>query len=484
MYRSRFKEWRISKYWKSKEKDELPPQLNNSTPSLSEMRRENVGFQKLRRHAHKSRSKKRHLVTKINESRDSFQISWGSQRDFGGAGSQASSHDATGSRSLSRESLVLSVEEEICNVPVYVRSINTSGLSASNTPFGQSASFYCPPSPFSIYTTEADERLRSLDTILRSIRAHISGANFSGDIAALDGPVLPLQAQPVVNIWKKIGHAIYLLKVAPYGQAWAIFNSACELAKAASVQLQPTACVLELLTTLSPANTRIFPPIRIELLQYFNSLVEIKLTRAHPIAIIARSLQHDGQCPDVSERALLYMLELFNSRLGPCHALSFKARTALTRLLRRDQDYKGALRIGRQLLDFARTELGPCSLEARKAAREIEHILIETKDYSQALELCFSIIGQDKSNTALAEPKHQDECAVYTMEDISKIYHLLRDIESSTMWLKQALITSRSVWPNGSVGEDHIVDKLKTLLLRCGKSEEAASREILCSRAY
>ena len=465
MYRSRFKEWRVSKYWKSKEKDELPPRLNNSTTPLSGMRRENAGFHKLRRHAHRSHSEKRHLVTKINESRDSFQISWGSQRDFGGAGGQTSSHDATGSYSLSKESLVLSVEEEICDIPVYARSINTSGLSVSNTPFGQSASFYCPPSPFSGYATEADERLRSLDIILKSIRAHISEANFSGDIAALNDPTLPLQAQPVVHIWKEIGHAIYLLKMKSSGQAWAIFNSACELAKAASVQLQPTACVLELLTTLSPANTRVFPPIRISLLRYFDSLVEIKLTNTHPIAIIARNLQRDGQCPDVSERALLYMLELFNSRLGPCHALSFKARTALTRLLRRDQDYKGALRIGRQLLDFARTELGPCSLEARKAAREIEHILIETEDYSQALELCFSIIGRDKSNTALAEPKHKDECAVYTMEDLSKIYSLLGDIESSTMWLKQALITSRSVWPNGSVGEDHIVDKLKSLLL-------------------
>ena len=470
MYRSRFKEWRISKYWKSKENDELPPRLNNLTPLLSEMRRENAGFQKLRKYIYGNHSKKRYPLTKINESHESLQIFSGTQRDF--AGDEASSKDATGSYSLSKESFILSMEEEIHNAPTYVKWIYTRGLSGSNTPFAQSASFSSSLLP-SIFATQIDKRLQSLDLILRSIRAYTSGANFSSDIAALNSPILSLQAQPMVHIWKEIGYAIYLLKVASPRQAWASFNSAC--AKARSVQLQSTTHILELLTTLSPTNTRIFPPVRISLLRFFNSLVEIKLTRTHPIAIIAGSLQRDGQCPDVSERALLYMLELFNSRLGPCHTLSFMARIALIKLLRRSHNYKGAIRIARQLLDFARTEFGQCSLEAREVAREVEHILMETEDYSQALELCFAIVGQDKSNTAQVEPRHQDECAMYAMEDISKIYGILGDVESSAVWLKQALIAGRSIWPNGWVGVDHIADKLEALLLRCGKREEPES---------
>jgi hypothetical protein len=255
-------------------------------------------------------------------------------------------------------------------------------------------------------------------------------------------------------------------------QQWPMFRHASQ--SATSLRFESVACIQGLLTTLSSVNTRKCPEIRTHFLRFLGDLTKDKYGYSHPFAVVARMLQDDGECQDVSERALLYMLEMFDTRLGSFHPLGCEAHTALARLLRRDHDFEGSRNLAQKLLDALQAKFGRQSLEARKAARELEHVLMDIGDYSQAIQLCFSIVGQDIYPSILVEPQYQDECAVYIMEDIAKIYEVLGDVEMSTVWLKQALIAAWNLLTMGWIGVDHIVDKLETLLVRCGKTDEAA----------
>jgi hypothetical protein len=465
MFRSRLKTWNVMKNWKSEDKNVMLRQLSKGVvpeSTLAQIRLDEKKRRKLKRYVHA-------MLTVIEEpSREdkdpdnylSSHEDSESDQDDADIDVQYASIIATPSSvpelSAAFDSFSIDTDQ------MRILQLNMERLSANLALAGVGSGFSTPPlSVYSTFNTDGETELNTLENVLRCIRALFSGRVVS------DQPT----GGPTTKFWGDIGYAIYLLKVSSPARAWPTFDRACN--SISSLDFDPSYWVQAMLTLLSPVNTKYCPELRIELLHYVGSVVEVKYSGAHPVATMAKCLLDDGQSREISERSLRYMLELFTSQLGPCHARSVKVHTELVRLIRRDGDLPAAHRIGQQLLEVVQSGYGITSLEARKAARVLEHVLMDNAEWKKALQLCFFIVGQDEASNAAVAPSYTDECAIYTMEDISKIYGTLGDVASSVVWLEKAILLAWAIRPVDWIGAEHISDKLDGVLRQCGRAEEA-----------
>lgn len=190
--------------------------------------------------------------------------------------------------------------------------------------------------------------------------------------------------------------------------------------------------------------------------------------------VILSTLHNGMDSTDWSIKALTCIVDRLCANLHPTNELRVLGQRRLIALLRRNRDYDKALSVCNKALIDIRSALGPGSLQEGKISRLLEHIYMDQEDWPSALSVCFDIVGQhfDETTGSNPDPQCHDECAVWTMEDIAKIYERNENLEMAIAWLKQARISGGMCWDSGE-GLEHIHDKLVELLNRCGMSEEA-----------
>jgi hypothetical protein len=265
------------------------------------------------------------------------------------------------------------------------------------------------------------------------------------------------------QFWHETGRSIYLRKVGTPQQSIDLLKRACEIAPAEKelFRSNPLASIREILTTLSPANTKIDPTLRRTILQILSDMFNVNFGQHHPLAVVSHQLQLHLEQFELPSRALTYMLNQLELNLGSMHPMTFKTKSAYVRLLRRDRDYERADKAGRQLLKHVSETFGEGSEPARKAAREFENILMEQEKWLETLQVCFSIVGQSMEDVEYVNPKYRDKCAIYVMQDIAKCCHKLGNSELKEAWLKEALSASADVWGEDSYVTQHIRDKVE-----------------------
>ena len=327
-------------------------------------------------------------------------------------------------------------------------------------------------SPLDCVPTHVNSESLNMETILRNIYSTCARISFDhdGQFGAPD-QASQVVVGPQTQFWNELGYGIYLLKISCFERALPVLHRAGELASGAFTE-SPLAFVLELFSILSPVNTNLCSSLRLALLREFFTLVGQSFGSTNSVTVLCSELQKDCSSQEVSERALSFMVDLLISTQGSSHTLTFRAQTALIRLLRRSKNYERAGAMAQRLLSSSISLFGVQSLSARMAARELEHILMDNSDWQQALKVCLSIVGQPPSALELVEPQYHDKYAVHTMEDIAKIYDVLGESEFSIAWLIQAASCACTLWGSG-VATTHIIDKLVSALIASGKHDEA-----------
>ena len=309
-----------------------------------------------------------------------------------------------------------------------------------------------------------------LEFILFNIRTFYTTGNFEAS-STITKP----------GFWKDTNLAIYLMKVstgAVRGSSESQTRGLRLLKKLTAKDMQyqfeqsTDIILVELLSTLSPANTSTCPYARDGLLRNLSQLAHEQLPRDHPIALVIDKLKDDNRDNNISIRALTFIVERLRSTIGPIHALTQLATHRLLALLRRNGDHSEALRLAGEGSRAIRTVLGPGSLQERLLLRRVEHVKMDQGDWAASLGICFDIVGQRSDNAENPDPSYHDECAVWTMEDIAKTCECAGNVVQAIAWLKQARISGGILWgKTEAVG--HIQDKLFELLRENGRVEES-----------
>ncbi|KAM0470372.1 hypothetical protein ACHAPX_009992 [Trichoderma viride] len=240
--------------------------------------------------------------------------------------------------------------------------------------------------------------------------------------------------------------------------------------------------LIEILSTLPPINTAVNPQVRKALLAYLYNLAIKNLPRWSPIVVDVYRLYEYMDSADWSVRALTFIVDPLRANLDPASQLRLLAEERLIILLRRGYYYDEALRVCNGTMQGIKTVLGPDSPQERQLARRLEHIHIDQCEWDLALDVCFKIVDQrlfDSTKEPMPDPQSHDECVVWTMEDIAKLYDCVGNFKSAIAWLKQARVSGGICWGAG-VQLEHIHDKLPEVLKRHALDQEAQ----LWSTAY
>ncbi|KAI1320985.1 hypothetical protein F5Y16DRAFT_75838 [Xylariaceae sp. FL0255] len=310
---------------------------------------------------------------------------------------------------------------------------------------------------------------KNLDFILVSIRTYYTTGNYDST-----SPIVP------DKVWNDTSHALYLLKTHKGKQRGSSKSEtrALQLLNVSTADAYTTlnintaSTVIELLSTLAPINTTVSPYVRDGLLLCLAQIAEMKLPARHPIALVIKALKDDKGDNNVTLRALSFITDRLQATLGPVHELTQMATKRLVALLRRSGEHQEALRVVKNGLALLGSGVAN-TMHRRKLSRQIEHIYIDQRDWAAALDVCLDIVGQQQLDSADPDPQYHDECAVYTMEDIAKIFECAGNADQHIAWLKQASISGGMLWGR-EVGLAHIQDKLSELLKETGREEESA----------
>ena len=481
MYEGQFKKWKLSKYLTQTKRDEIldrvvrdvQTQPSQPDPDFSgDDLRKLLRYLKERQIEDESVSESREITPRTRDSSTSCGSSQGEEIEQRLAWTELNSHE----------------QLESSESPIFSHGQRTSAAESygKDSPNGleQLAAHHytnqAPPnewpcesaSPLECMPAHVNAESLNLETILRNVHSVCARTNlsYSGRFEAPD-QVSPNIAGALARFWSELKHGIYLLKISCFDRAFPALYSAGELADGALTD-NPLAFVREIFSTLSPINTATCSGLRVSLLRGFSILASRKLERTDPIVVLCKELQNDGGSQEVSERALSFMIDLLTSIHGISYALALKAQTSYICLLRRNKDYARAGNLARRLVSSSNSTFGAQSRPARLAARELEHVLIDEEKWHEALEVCHSIVDQQHSSFQLAEPHRRDECAVYTMEDIAKIYANVGETKSCIAWLTQAANSAWMLW-GSCVATRHIVDKLVGALMASGEADEA-----------
>ena len=311
----------------------------------------------------------------------------------------------------------------------------------------------------------------NLETILRNFHAVCARTSLSYS-GQFEGPDQISQniAGAQVRLWSELKHGIYLLKLSCFDRAFLALYNAGELADGAPTD-NPLAFVRGILSTLSHQYSYVLQSSHVAS-PWISILASRTLERTDPIVVLCRELQNEGGSQEVSERALSSMIDLLTSIYGISYALALKAQTSYVCMLRRNKDYARAGNLARRLVSSSNSTSGAQSRPARLAAQELEHVLMDEEKWHEALEVCNSIVDQQQSSHQLAEPRRCDECAIYTMKDIAKIYANVGETKSCIAWLTQAANSAWMLW-GSCVATRHIVDKFVGALMASGEADEA-----------
>ena len=314
-----------------------------------------------------------------------------------------------------------------------------------------------------------DPQACQLDVVMESLQSLCRPLlqDMSGDVLH-ESRSGPKPSDEALQFWHHVKYGIYLLKVSAPVRAWETLHKAYQI-PAGFVVAQPLDFVKELFTTLSPANTKIYPQARKLLMKHLGSA---NLEVSNPLSVLIEQLSRDVNAEESSRRAFHSMLGMFTYALGWTHPKTLELRRAMITVLRRASEYEEAGDMADRLLAESQDEFGSGSPQARMAATELAHVNVDRGDYGRASKLSMSVVAHSDLTHDVVGPRFHDSRAVYAMEDLADIHARMGQMEPSLVWLEKAAHDAWDLWKN-DVATVHIFDKLDPLLRQYGRADDA-----------
>jgi hypothetical protein len=272
--------------------------------------------------------------------------------------------------------------------------------------------------------------------------------------------------------WNAIKQAIYLSKLSRTRQAMEAQNEATALASEGVFAIPSLDSIREVLTTLSPVNTAVWPDLRVLTLEYLITITTAEFNHGHQVTVVMDQLLHDGGDQQVSEDALKFMVEECTNVLTEYHTVTVRAQLALVKLLRRSRAYYDAACKAVKLLQTCVRGTSLDSVWSRMVARELAHIFKAIGHPEEADKIAREIVVMHRLQGSGDVVLHNDECAIYTMEDIAENFDTAGDFEESAKWLALAAKNGWELW-KGGLAMQHIVDKLERVSKACRRPDYA-----------
>lgn len=364
-----------------------------------------------------------------------------------------------------RECSDFSMSRETSSCPILTPS------SGHSIPATQQNSSSSPTPPFDLSSPAS----RNKDLVLHNVKTYYS--------SRLETLVKDPSMNNVMSIgssihserfWSNVKNGIYLWKIKGVfpdrnHRALLALNEANSLADLA-LQSEPMDFCREILATLSPANTSIFPPLRHHILSYLGHTARRLFGEIHPIAQLCLALREDQSGSDVSQSALMVMYDIFNDQFGPSHQASHKIMDTMITLMRRSGELEAGEELSKTSLELAKVDFGEHSNQARMAAIERAHILTKLEDHGRALSLRLGVVErplrfQDTVGASLDSEVqyHHDKISAHTMEDLAEYFVRFGNVQEGIVWLSRAKSIADDIWGD-NIATGHIADKLDNLL--------------------
>jgi hypothetical protein len=242
-------------------------------------------------------------------------------------------------------------------------------------------------------------------------------------------------------------------------ETFAILRQVGYLAAPAMDQ-RPLEFMYELITELTAFQARGWPEVRQVILQLFSKEASRVLGNDHPITVICREMQQDTDDSGVTCRSLDCVRELAMELWGEEHILTFKIQMALYRALLKQRNMKRAAQIGTELLIVSQQMWGPGSQEARLAGHRLGQLYSVTNELAMdkgapdfaavdnALKYWHNVITVPSSE-ATSQPRrveyYEDEIALTAMGDIAFINNRVGNDTEALIWYQKTAELSRHI---------------------------------------
>lgn len=265
-----------------------------------------------------------------------------------------------------------------------------------------------------------------LELVLFNIRTYYTKGNFQPETTVMEP-----------RFWTECSDSIYFFKISNLPKAQRSLQKSLTV-NPGDVFVEGSAIVLiEVLSTFVPINTAVIHRSGRCCSRISTTWPSRTCLDRVPIVVVVYRIYEDMDSADWSVRALTFIADCLRANLDPANQLRLLAEERLVTLLRRGHYYDEALRVCNDTMQGIKTVLGPDSPQERQLARRLEHIYIDHCEWDLALDVCFKIVDQrlfDSTKEPMPDSQSHDECAVWTMEDIAKIYDCVGKFKLAIAW--------------------------------------------------
>lgn len=272
------------------------------------------------------------------------------------------------------------------------------------------------------------------------------------------------------QFFENVKSAFYFLKTDSPQLAWPLLQRSCE--ETSRLEFEPDWCFLvDLLSSLSPARTKLHPELQRSLLQFLIRLCTVKLRPSHPLTAICRQLLlSDSSTSDLYIQALSYLNNHYTQlRISSPNPIA-KVQRALARLVRQDSQLNAAERLTRPAIEYCKSVFGEQDQRTEQAKMELVYVYTYQGEYDKGLDLCTDVL---RSKRIRLGPAFPDSKASYVMENMAELHHFKGNISESTYWLRRALASAWRI-RGGVASTVHVREKLEALLVATGRLEESS----------
>ncbi|KAH6656106.1 hypothetical protein BKA67DRAFT_562655 [Truncatella angustata] len=429
MYNQRFRQWSISKYLKTSDKDVLMQKCGNSVKELGE------------------RLKAGH----INKQEYDRTLRW-----------FKSIQPVYPTRPISSNEKVIRTERILQSLRHYYHK-----LAEDETKGGRNDCFF-----------NLDSSKESSDLwfgILRGIKS-LDSANDPTKIARASS--------------RESAAAIQAQAIATNEAVFSMLRHVGVLAAAAMLK-QPLDFLCELLIETSAIKSKEWSKIRGIILRFFNQEATRVFCFEHPIAVLCRELQKDGHYMDVATRSIVCIRDVCDELWGKRSILAFKSQKALYTATLKSLDLKKAAKIGKDLLVSSEEIWGTESQQARISRFRLGQLHVIENEFSHAagksdravvenaLQYLHDVIRLPPSGVT-SGPRSgllEDETTLGAMADIAFLHNRCGNDAEALAWYQKTAEMSRRICEPGSNVTKAAIEEVIAKLKEMSKLDQAVAWE-------
>lgn len=264
---------------------------------------------------------------------------------------------------------------------------------------------------------------------------------------------------------------------------------------AQAMEKRPLDFVCELLVELTALHSKEWSGIRNVLLRFFHQEASRVFYPEHPIAVICREMQKEGNSSDLASKSMDCMQALALELWGEESVLTFKTRKAIYTALLKTRNMKKAAEVGNDLLISSEKIWGPDSKQARMARFRLGQLYLVDNELSlaqgktnraaveNALHHYHKVIRLPPSTppsiSTVKSPFHEDETTLSAMADIAFICNRTGNDAEALAWYQKAAEMSRRICGPQSNVTKAAVTELVTKLKEVNRFDQARAWEAI-----